>query len=150
MRRKDFLVRHLPFRKLSGFQFGHPSTYGHSRQNASLRKHEAYHEQKHQARDARTKCRTLSWISLPIARQGFTREAGSCASDKKSVDLLFMASFWHQHTECPEGRFPKSRRQYWIPKLNRNVERDQSHLDTLQTLGWRVLVLWECELGVRI
>jgi DNA mismatch endonuclease (patch repair protein) len=64
---------------------------------------------------------------------------------KKSV-IFVHGCFWHQHTECPEGRFPKSRRQYWIPKLNRNVERDQSHLDTLQTLGWRVLVLWECEL----
>ena len=53
--------------------------------------------------------------------------------------------FWHQH-ECPRGdRVPKTRREYWAPKLRRNRERDLSHQERLRTQGWRVLVVWECE-----
>jgi DNA mismatch endonuclease, patch repair protein len=53
--------------------------------------------------------------------------------------------FWHQHEACGEGRIPNSRREYWVPKLTRNQERDQAHLDALIQSGWKTLVLWECE-----
>ncbi|MBW7997823.1 MAG: DNA mismatch endonuclease Vsr [Candidatus Glassbacteria bacterium] len=53
--------------------------------------------------------------------------------------------FWHQHN-CPRGaRSPKSHRDYWIPKLERNRQRDAEHQDRLAELGWNVLVIWECE-----
>jgi DNA mismatch endonuclease (patch repair protein) len=54
--------------------------------------------------------------------------------------------FWHQHSKCREGRLPGSRQEYWIPKLARNVERDTEHLSDLRKLGWKPLVVWECEL----
>ncbi|MGA8938762.1 MAG: DNA mismatch endonuclease Vsr [Acidobacteriaceae bacterium] len=54
--------------------------------------------------------------------------------------------FWHQHSQCREGRVPKSRRDYWRPKLERNVERDAEHRHELRRLGWKSLVVWECEL----
>lgn len=71
-------------------------------------------------------------------------------------DLVFSARrkvifvhgcFWHQHEEpsCPIARKPKSNRKYWLPKLRGNVRRDQAHLSRLQEMGWRVLVIWECE-----
>jgi DNA mismatch endonuclease, patch repair protein len=55
--------------------------------------------------------------------------------------------FWHQHEDpsCKISRQPKSRRDYWIPKLQRNVERDKEHLKTLISQGWSVLIIWECE-----
>ncbi len=53
--------------------------------------------------------------------------------------------FWHQHPGCREGRLPGTRLEYWRPKLQRNVERDQMHLDGLSGLRWKVLVIWECE-----
>ena len=55
--------------------------------------------------------------------------------------------FWHLHPakSCLDGRQPKSNTSYWSPKLRRNAERDQEHLKTLRRLGWRVLVIWECE-----
>lgn len=57
--------------------------------------------------------------------------------------------FWHQH-DCPRGaRSPKSSRGYWIPKLNRNRERDTENVSRLESLGWQVLVIWECELKDR-
>ena len=61
--------------------------------------------------------------------------------------------FWHQHrkVECLDGRQPKSNTNYWAKKLARNVERDASNTMELLALGWKVLVLWECEvLGANI
>lgn len=62
--------------------------------------------------------------------------------------------FWHQHG-CKNTRLPKTNSDYWLPKLKRNQERDKKAIATLQTLGWDVLVIWECEtkkeeLGARI
>ena len=54
--------------------------------------------------------------------------------------------FWHGH-ECKHGaRVPKQNRQYWTEKVSRNRERDSHNLATLETFGWSVLTLWECEL----
>lgn len=53
--------------------------------------------------------------------------------------------FWHQH-RCKRGnRIPSSRREYWLPKLQRNAARDKTVLRQLRKLGWRVLVVWECQ-----
>jgi len=53
--------------------------------------------------------------------------------------------FWHQH-DCPRGaRYPKSSREYWVPKLRRNQERDAEHLRRLAEQGWDTLIVWECE-----
>jgi DNA mismatch endonuclease, patch repair protein len=63
--------------------------------------------------------------------------------------IFIHGCFWHQHTECREGRTPSSRESYWAPKLGRNVQRDGEHLGELKRLGWRALVLWECQLHSR-
>lgn len=55
--------------------------------------------------------------------------------------------FWHRHANC--GRMPKSRLDYWLPKLERNKERDQANIKALRREGWRVLVIWECQLSNR-
>jgi DNA mismatch endonuclease, patch repair protein len=54
--------------------------------------------------------------------------------------------FWHQHSECREGRLPGTRQEYWRPKLVRNVERHAAVVEQLRMLGWDVLTVWECEL----
>ena len=56
--------------------------------------------------------------------------------------------FWHQHEDlsCKISRIPKTRQDYWIPKLRRNVERDRVAIEILEASGWQVLVIWECEL----
>src|SRR5581483_6584003 len=53
--------------------------------------------------------------------------------------------FWHQHIACIDGRTPKSRSEYWAAKLQANRIRDEKSLVALGHLGWRSLVLWECE-----
>jgi len=52
--------------------------------------------------------------------------------------------FWHCH-ECVKGRAPKTHPEYWTPKLVRNVERDEENAVALSSMGWRLVVLWECE-----
>ena len=56
--------------------------------------------------------------------------------------------FWHQHSDpsCLDGRLPKSRLDYWLPKLERNQKRDATAFKQLTEAGWTVLVIWECEL----
>ena len=56
--------------------------------------------------------------------------------------------FWHQHPdpECKLARLPKSRLEFWVPKLQKNRERDEEALRRLASLGWQSLVVWECEL----
>ena len=55
--------------------------------------------------------------------------------------------FWHQHC-CPRGqRRPASNQEYWGPKLARNVERDVNAKRALERMGWRVLTIWECQVG---
>jgi DNA mismatch endonuclease, patch repair protein len=54
--------------------------------------------------------------------------------------------FWHQHPGCIDGRTPRSKLDYWIPKLRRNQSRDVMNQDLLEKMGWKVLTVWECDL----
>lgn len=81
-----------------------------------------------------------------------------CESLPGKPDLVFPSRrkaifvhgcFWHQH-HCPRGaRSPKSNRDYWLPKLQRNQQRDAIDQSRLRDLGWEILVIWECELTNR-
>ncbi|HEY8032433.1 MAG TPA: DNA mismatch endonuclease Vsr [Methylocella sp.] len=52
--------------------------------------------------------------------------------------------FWHGHG-CKIGRLPKSRLEFWQPKIARNRERDTAAVAALATLGWRVFTVWQCQ-----
>ena len=68
----------------------------------------------------------------------------------RSKKAIFVhGCFWHQHADanCADGRLPKSRRDYWIPKLEKNVQRDIAAQAALIDLGWDVLTIWECEVS---
>lgn len=54
--------------------------------------------------------------------------------------------FWHRHPGCSLARMPKSRLDFWRPKLEGNRERDLRNQEALAQLGWSVLVVWECEI----
>ena len=53
--------------------------------------------------------------------------------------------FWHMHG-CKDFVLPKSNLEYWAPKLERNKERDERNIQLLQSDGWHVIIIWECEL----
>ncbi len=56
--------------------------------------------------------------------------------------------FWHRHSDpaCPLSRLPKSRLDFWLPKLEGNRRRDAEILERLERSGWRALTVWECQL----
>lgn len=55
--------------------------------------------------------------------------------------------FWHRHARCALARLPKSRLDFWVPKLEGNKLRDQRNKRALARRGWKVLTIWECQLG---
>lgn len=61
---------------------------------------------------------------------------------RKIIDVR--GCFWHQHCGCIDSHIPKSRTEYWLPKLVSNKKRDAQNLRRLRKLGWDVLIVWEC------
>jgi DNA mismatch endonuclease (patch repair protein) len=60
--------------------------------------------------------------------------------------IMVHGCFWHGH-DCKIGkREPKSNREYWLPKIERNRQRDAANLEALKQLSWSTLTIWECEL----
>jgi DNA mismatch endonuclease, patch repair protein len=61
--------------------------------------------------------------------------------------LIFMhGCFWHRHANCKLARLPKSKLDFWETKLEQNRQRDLGYRERLRAMGWRVLIVWECEL----
>jgi len=53
--------------------------------------------------------------------------------------------FWHRHEGCKFATIPKSNVEFWKAKFERNVARDRNEHKALEDFGWRVIVVWECE-----
>ncbi len=60
--------------------------------------------------------------------------------------VLVHGCFWHRHKGCKDATIPKTRTDWWLEKLNKNVERDIKVREKLERDGWKVIVIWECEL----
>jgi len=65
---------------------------------------------------------------------------------KYHTAVFINGCFWHSHAGCPGFVMPKSNLDYWRPKLERNRIRDAENISSLQKNGWKVIVVWECEL----
>lgn len=55
--------------------------------------------------------------------------------------------FWHGHTDCPRSKRPTTNKIFWREKLDKNKERDKKSVRNLKELGWKVLVIWTCEVN---
>lgn len=66
---------------------------------------------------------------------------------KYRAAIFVHGCFWHQHPGCIYAYTPKSNRAFWTAKLRRNVERDRETISRLRNMGWRVNVIWECEVA---
>jgi len=55
--------------------------------------------------------------------------------------------FWHRHHQCRFAYQPKSNSQFWSDKISGNVERDQRNQLKLRSLGWRIYIVWECDIS---
>lgn len=65
----------------------------------------------------------------------------------RRLTVFVHGCFWHQHDspECHLVKVPRSRQEYWLPKLRRNKERDRAARSALLDMGWHVEEIWECE-----
>src|SRR5262245_45131517 len=65
----------------------------------------------------------------------------------KAKKVIFVhGCFWHRHPGCELARLPKSKLQFWVPKLTENRRRDLRNIARLRRRDWRVAVVWECQL----
>lgn len=60
--------------------------------------------------------------------------------------IFIHGCFWHRHEGCKYATIPKTRTQFWMEKFERNVRNDHIKQEELKKLGWKVIVIWECEL----
>ncbi len=65
---------------------------------------------------------------------------------KYKIAVFINGCFWHAHENCRYAVVPKSNSNYWIPKLLKNKNRDLVVHQQLESMGWKVIVIWECEL----
>lgn len=65
---------------------------------------------------------------------------------KYKTVIFVNGCFWHGHEGCKYFVIPKTRTEWWVNKINKTKERDKIISDKLEKLGWKVLVIWECEL----
>ena len=92
--------------------------------------------------------RKLVW-SLGYRYRLHRRDLPGCPdlvfSGRRKV-IFVHGCFWHRHEGCALARLPKSRLDFWGPKLESNALRDRRNKRALVRQGWKVLTVWECEL----
>jgi DNA mismatch endonuclease Vsr len=64
---------------------------------------------------------------------------------KHKTAIFVHGCFWHRYTGCKNCTTPTNRRDWWLTKLNGNAARDLRNQGALRKIGWRVIVIWECE-----
>jgi len=65
---------------------------------------------------------------------------------KYNLAIFVNGCFWHGHSNCRDARLPKSNIEFWKNKIELNQKRDKRKTQELQDMGWRVAIIWECEL----
>ena len=65
---------------------------------------------------------------------------------KYKTVIFVNGCFWHGHEGCKHFVWPKSNEEFWKNKIETNIARDKKKTQVLEELGWRVIVVWECEL----
>jgi DNA mismatch endonuclease (patch repair protein) len=89
--------------------------------------------------------RSMGFTGYRIHRKDLPGKPDIAFIGKKKA-ILIHGCFWHGH-DCKEGiRKPKSNLEYWIPKIEKNRQRDEVTLEKLNEAGWDVLSVWDCEL----
>ncbi|NPA44737.1 MAG: DNA mismatch endonuclease Vsr [Chlorobi bacterium] len=64
---------------------------------------------------------------------------------KYKTVIFVHGCFWHGHN-CPAGKLPETRKEFWKNKIQGNIERDNKNKIELEKKGWRVITIWQCEL----
>tara|TARA_B100000678_G_scaffold283945_1_gene284789 strand:+ start:455 stop:874 length:420 start_codon:yes stop_codon:yes gene_type:complete len=68
---------------------------------------------------------------------------------KHRAAILVHGCYWHRHEGCRNATTPSTRTDFWLKKFGATVERDKRNLEALTGLGWKSIVVWECDLKRR-
>ncbi len=67
---------------------------------------------------------------------------------QKHQAIIFVhGCFWHGHNDCRRAKRPTTNEKFWREKLDKNIERDKQSFNDLSGLGWRILIVWSCEVN---
>ncbi|MCH8568732.1 MAG: DNA mismatch endonuclease Vsr [Balneolales bacterium] len=69
---------------------------------------------------------------------------------KYNTVILVQGCFWHAHENCKYFKLPSTRQDWWKKKIEKNKQRDTENIDLLKLKGWKVIVLWECDLKPKL
>lgn len=65
---------------------------------------------------------------------------------KYATVIFIHGCYWHRHEGCKNCTTPSTNRAFWLEKFEKNVQNDLKHQRELEAAGWKVLILWECEI----
>ncbi|KIE18495.1 hypothetical protein DS62_10145 [Smithella sp. SC_K08D17] len=65
---------------------------------------------------------------------------------KYKTAIFVNGCFWHGHKKCKSSTLPNTRKEFWTNKINANIERDKRAVRELKFAGWKVIIIWQCEI----
>lgn len=65
---------------------------------------------------------------------------------KYKTVIFIHGCYWHRHAGCKNCTTPSTNREFWLEKFEKNIQNDSKHQQELEAAGWKVLILWECEI----
>lgn len=65
---------------------------------------------------------------------------------KYKAIIFVHGCFWHGHEDCKKSNLPTTNTEFWREKIGKNIERDKFNLINLNNKGWKVIIVWQCEL----
>ncbi len=84
-------------------------------------------------------------VSKRLHKKGILPGKPDIVLAKYKTVIFVHGCFWHRHKGCKETTTPKTRTEWWLDKFSKTVQRDNKNQIELRELGWKVLVIWECE-----
>jgi DNA mismatch endonuclease (patch repair protein) len=65
---------------------------------------------------------------------------------KHKAVIFVHGCFWHGHPGCPKASRPKTNDNFWNKKIDQNIQRDKQVKELLESMGWKILLLWQCQI----
>ena len=112
--------------------------------------HRSWNMSRIKAKDTKIEVQVRSWLFSRgfRFRKNDKRYPGKpdIVLPKYKTVIFINGCFWHRHEGCKYATMPKTKVEYWKDKFARNIRNDALHKQQLEEMGWKVIVIWECEL----
>lgn len=89
--------------------------------------------------------RLNGYVGKKYAESGLLPGKPDIVLAKYRLAIFVNGCFWHRHSGCTRAGIPKTNVEYWNKKILNNIERDKRNYAGLSDMGWKIVVIWECE-----